>query len=317
MAWGAIVGSVIGAGLDFIGGSKNAKENESAAARAAEFQNRALDTSVALSRPQLEVGNQALGLLAGIFGLDPPDPIDFNAISGGRSTFTPGGGLNRDQQSAVEAFTQTFGFDPIANPEQAIGIDQRNLPSDRLRDRLNNFTSTFGFDPTRREGNPFFEPQQQQGAAQGGGGLDLSSLITNNPGVQFAQQEDERATRNALAAAGLSGSGFGVDEFGRRASGRAATNFQSLVLNPLFQLAGFGPQAGAQINQANQATQGNLGNLALGAGDARGSAFQNGFNSLGNVARDIGGLSLINSRRNNLNNAISNANNAGAFPPIF
>ena len=94
-----------------------------------------------------------------------------------------------------------------------------------------------------------------------------------------------------------------MTDLSRFNQGLAATNYQNLVLNPLFQLAEFGNQQAAQQQQLGSNTASNLSNIALSTGNARGSAYQNAGNIIGNTANDVGNAFMLRNIFNNRGSA--------------
>lgn len=122
----------------------------------------------------------------------------------------------------------------------------------------------------------------------------LIDTLMNTPGIRFVDDQGRKELEQMLAARGLRRSGAGYVAGIRRASDLASTNYSNLVLNPLFQLAGFGQQganaAGNALGQAGQnATQnaGTLANLALQSGNARASSYQQTGQAIGDLASNL------------------------------
>ena len=304
---GGIASGVLGAGASIYGANRNADAIEGGTDSAAQVQQNALSAALALQRPQQEVGLSALATLANLFGLEPPSAVDFDGIQAqagggvGRSgVFTPGSALSASQQAAVNDVTRRFGFDPSANPDAFLGLDQTTIPK-KFRDSLNNFKAQFGYDPTVRERNPFFDDgvvsNQTADRVQGADFSSLTDLVENNPLTRFNIEQGEQAITRAAAARGLNESGRTIQDLVRFNTDQTTAATQNLVLNPLFQLAGFGNQAAANSGNAVLSTGNNLSNLALGGAQARGSAFQNAGNTVGNLASDTGNLLLYQALR--------------------
>lgn len=317
MAWGLIAAAVgsqlIGGASSIFGAKKGADATVKAAEIAAQQQRDAMSTALRLGRPQMEVGQSALGVLAQLFGLPAPSAIDFDeAISGAGggptnlgARFDPNS-LTREQQRALEGFMEPFGWNPLTERGARIGASGRHAPesewSDRQRSRRAEFAAAFGWDPfdTDTSKNPILSPQQKPasgtspgGAAGGGVPASLEDLILNNPGINFVRDQGERAISRAAAARGLNQSGGTLEGLAEFNTGLAATNYQNMVLNPLFQLAGFGNQQTAAGQNIVTGTGTNLANIAMNAGTARSSAYQNAGNVVGNMAGDIGNLLLL------------------------
>ena len=296
MSWVAVAvggGALIGAGASIYGANKNADAIGDGADQAAAFQNRALDASIALSRPQLEVGNSALGVLASLYGLAAPSQIDFDNLGGKVGLYKPGSGLSQQQQGVINSFVDSFGFNPLNSPEQAANVSTDDFASNRHFSDYAAFQAAFGYDPLSRDGNPYLDQtlQTPTEAAQQTDSVDLQSLINDNPIIQFQRQQGEQTLDRAAAARGLSQSGGALKDLLQFNNDVTAQGAQQFVLNPLFELAGFGQRATAGASSAFQNTGNNLSNLAFQSADARGSAYQNAGNSianLGNTALQLG-----------------------------
>ena len=339
MSWVAtavIGGSVIGAGASIFGANRNADAIEGGANTAAGFQNRALDTQLALLRPQAEVGNSALGVLADLFGLDAPSAIDFDNLGGGTNQrFSGAEGFQEATQglSAIGGATwrgrpvftdgnggiftsrgrnATVGNSGVEFLGQA-GEGGAGLRFDGTRVKsasgVLDFRGGEFFDGRGKRANPInvetptpvAQPEQAApGGAPSTGGLNLEDLVSNNPLIKFQQEQDFKAATRAGAAAGVNQSGNFIDEIGAQAGRRTATGIQDFVLNPLFQLAGFGAQGSADAANAVGTNANNLSNLATNSANARGSAFQNAGNTVGNLLSDFGQSRLVG--QNALNN---------------
>jgi hypothetical protein len=302
MAWGLIAAAIgsqlIGGASSIIGGKKAADASVEAAQIAAQQQRESLETALKLGRPQMEVGQSALATLAGLFGLQAPTPIDFDNLTGGtfgelsvtdslvrgKTVDLPRtGGLSRHQ--VIKGFREFAGREPTETELEYYDDGKR----------ADQFFDNFVRPVLVRQ-----EQERQKAAPAGGGGAagtpdvsSLTDLITNNPGIQFVRDQGERAISRAAAARGLNQSGGTLEDLTEFNSGLASTNFQNLVLNPLFQLAGFGNQQTQAGQQLVTGTGTNLANLALNAGNARASSFQNAGNTVGNTFGDLGQLLLL------------------------
>lgn len=322
MSWvaAAVISSVASAGASIYGAKKHADAIEGGSDQAAAVQREALRTNVALSRPQLEVGTGALGILASLYGIAPPTPIDFDNLgggAGGRGAISGNRGL--DGLAAIPGatwqgrpvFTDENGgiYAPTGRNASVDGgvtyLGQASEGNMRFRGPGGNSrrfirTSTGGmldyrdgqfYDHRGPRANPIeigpFQQAPESDAAAGaapGAGLNLNDLVANNPLIRFNREQGEQAIARGAAARGLNQSGGTLRDLSRFNQDLAGAGVQNFVLNPLFELAGFGPRAAAQIGGAAMTTGTNLGNLAMGAANARGSAYQNAGNTIGNLA---------------------------------
>ncbi len=343
MTWAtvAIVSSVASAGASIYGARKNAQAIEAGSDQAAAVQREALRTNVALSRPQLEVGTGALGILASLYGIAPPTPIDFDNLGGGsgqgRGNISGNRGL--DGLAVIPGatwqgrpvFTDENGgiYAPTGRDASVEGgvtyLGQASEGNMRFKGPGGNSrrfikTSTGGmldyrdgqfFEHRGPRANPIeIGPYQQApepdaaaaGAVPGtvpGAGLNLNELVANNPLIRFNREQGEQAIARGAAARGLNQSGGTLKDLSRFNQDLAGAGVQNFVLNPLFELAGFGPRAAAQIGGAAMTTGTNLGNLAMGAANARGSAYQNAGNTIGNLAGSWGDYAMFRNYMNN------------------
>ena len=322
MTWGAVAtigGAVLGAGASIYGSNKAAGAEKDAARAGAAFQNRALDTQLALSRPQLEVGNSALGVLAQLFGLDAPSKLDFDGLGSGASATQ--NGLATDRPATGAELNQLY-RDILGREADPGGLQyylQNGFsPADFANATRGSAEYRQKFEAgtlPRSETDPNFQQEQQQAAQQQPGqSVDFDSLVSNNPLIRFQRQQGEQSINRNLAARGLNQSGGGLKDLTQFNSDLTGAGIQQFVLNPLFQLAGFGPQAAAQAGGAVSSTSNNLSNLALQSGQARSSAFQNQGNILGNLATDIGGaFANRNTRINNPRTPVGSNPSGGTY----
>lgn len=125
----------------------------------------------------------------------------------------------------------------------------------------------------------------------------LIDTLMQTPGIRFVDEQGRKELEQMFAARGLRRSGAAFEAGVQRASDLASTNYTNLVLNPLFQLAGFGQQGaaaagGALAQQGQNATQnaGTLANLALQSGNARASSYQATGQAVGDLASNLAGI---------------------------
>lgn len=338
MSWVSV--GIAGAGLlsSVIGSRRQADAIEGGNDSAIALQNRALDTSIELARPQLEVGNQALGVLAQLYGLQPPTPINFDG-----NTAHPlygDGNVPLSEEGIKQAYRDVLGREADRGGLQHYLTRGPKTPPKSNFDRFNSSSvgnvagtllggSTGGFiggflggrDNRKRrsvtfnefleatkttdeykqrvargdisEGTDFLSPPQQQQQQQQP--IDLNSLVNGNPLIQFTRQQGERDLSRLAAARGINQSSDTLENLLQFNNDVSRAGVQDLVVNPLFQLAGFGPQASNQLNQSTQAGLSNIGQLNRDTANARGSSFANIGNTVGNglvdfaVARQLRG----------------------------
>ena len=123
-------------------------------------------------------------------------------------------------------------------------------------------------------------------------------------GYKFAAREGQRAIDNRASASG----GFGgaalkagarfAEENANKFYGDAFNRFQTErtnTLNPLFQIAGYGPLANQQVQQAGQNYANQAGMNIIGAGNANAANAINQGNIYGNLGNQ---LAAIGNRNN-------------------
>lgn len=301
MSWGAIAGSVISAGAAAYGAKRNADAIGDGAEDSAAVQSRALDASLQINRPTQRLGNSAQRQLASIFGLPDPGEINFGrvdaAASGGSDVGIPG--LTSGQQATAEdirtIYQSVLGREP--DPDGFQYYANSGLSAAQIVE------ATRGSEEYKQKLEAGTLPQSELGGGQefiggsatnpAGFATSLSDLVEQNEAFRFTRDQGEQALSRGAAARGLNASGSALKDLARFNQGNASTFAQQLVVNPLMQLAGFGQQANAQSQGAISGTATNLSNIIGGAADARGSAYQSGFNAIGNAANDIGGAFLL------------------------
>ena len=273
---GDAVIALTGAGASLFGANKSADAIEDASDAATQLQREAFQTQLGLAKPGIQVGNSALDQLAQIFGLQRPDPVDFNQL-GGAATNQP-----LSPQRVNELFQQEFGRQ--ADPEALQFYSSGEFSE---RDLLNEIRNSAEFRTRADAGTLPVQGQQTTGTAPTTGTLDLESLVANNPLIKFNREQGELAINRGAAARGLNASGGTLQDLSRFNQDLSGAGIQQFALNPLFQLAGFGNQASGQLSTQAGNSGNNQSQLALTAGEARGSAFQNAGNTIGNALSDF------------------------------
>ena len=329
---GAIVAGVLGAGAAAFGGSRAADATEDAAETAAGVQNRALDTSIALNRPFTETGVNALNQLNSIFGLPQVQGVDFDNLQGARAgrdalaraaeglQIIPGATW-QGRPVATDGQGNVYGVRGRDGTAEANGFSFIGTAQDgrvqRFRDASGDIkpvktadgrllTFSGGEFRSGRQGDVLVpqavEPSVPRGTVPEGTPptgvpvqTTLEDLVANNPAIQFRREQGEQAINRAAAASGGRFSGSRLKDFSRFNQGLASEGLQDFVLDPLFELAGFGQRGTSATQNAVTGTAGNLSNIAVNEGRARASAFQNTGNIIGNLGSGISDALLLQS----------------------
>ena len=281
-----ILGSIIGAAGSLLGGSSTKKAAKKAAQAevdaaniAAQSQERMLERQIGLSEPFRQGGITAENRLLTLLGLQPAgSQPSAPAQQPGGQTFTVNGqtytipGWGGNYTTAVPA----TGAQP-ANTMSGLSVDS-NDPD------FGKYARDFGMQD--------FEA---------------------DPGYAFRLSEGMKALNNSMAARGLGISGSNIKGALRYGQDMGSQEYQNAFnryqvnrnnqLNPLQSLTGMAQTStNALLPQMGQAAT-NIGNAAIGAGNARASAYgvsgaanANMFNNigyaLGNALDDFGGNSF-------------------------
>lgn len=209
----------------------------------------------------------------------------------------------RDDQ---EPFRQT-GLEALNVLGQAFGLP----PIQTAPGRVTTTTTTGGINNEGIDA-PFFPGSGEttvrtQTPAQRGAVVSFQDILNQfrqTPGFQFRQQQGEDAIARAAAARGLNQSGATVQALTEFNNNLAGDSFNRDFINPLFSLAGFGPNAtgaqqtvGTDTASAIGNTNANLANIAVNQGNQRASAFDSANNALQGGLQNFTLLELL--RRQN------------------
>jgi hypothetical protein len=122
------------------------------------------------------------------------------------------------------------------------------------------------------------------------------------PGYKFGLEQGQKARQNSASARGMTLSGDQMKSLDRYGQDYAGTKYNDAfnrfyteranTLNPLFQIAGFGPSALNQVGTAGRNYANQAGDTMVGSGDAaaasgirRGNIYANLFSDLGAQSR--------------------------------
>lgn len=272
-----LIAGLLSAGATIAGGFLGADAERDAADQATALQRESRDISLRLAEPGLVAGNQALQQLGALFGIAVPSLGGGSGDRLGTSAALPNGGVpNSPNAGYVQSVFQQY-------------------KGRRATDReLDYYSSRERGDQLYRD---VIQPSQQREQEFMGGSatnpaspapLSLDDLVTNNPLIRFNREQGEKAVARGAAARGLNQSGGTLRDLAEFNQDLSGAGVQQFVLNPLFQLAGFGQQSASMGSSAALNTGTNLSNIALRSGDARSSAFSNAGNAIGSAISDWG-----------------------------
>lgn len=250
MPWWMIP-AILGSSLLSSRSSDRAADAQTAAnQQAIEEQRRQFNAVLDLTAPQRDISNQALNVLAQMFGLP-------GANLGG-TTQTTEGPMSLDQ-------LRQAGGNPTRMPGQRV-IGQANS----IADLMNPGGPTTGMPVATT-------PTASLGA---GGGMPGGFSLDNIPGTRFLIDE---TMRNITNAGSTSPGGNVLAALADRVSGIAGDR----TFNSLFQLAGFGPQATQTAAGAGLQTGSNVGNLLNASGIANASGILGQGNAANNAINNL------------------------------
>lgn len=148
-------------------------------------------------------------------------------------------------------------------------------------------------------------------------GADMSSVLSQIPGFQFAQQYGQKAITNQATSRGLSGNALtaGADY----ATGSANSAFSGIVQS-LLGLSGQGANAAAGVSSAAGTAGGQIGSSLIGAGNAQAAGATGAANAVSGASNGFMNYSLLQSLLNKNSTSglgiFSGGGNNGA-PPVF
>lgn len=221
--------------------TENIEQANQAAIEAAERANQAaiaeqrrqFDVSLGLTAPQRGIGQNALSLLAGIYGIGQ-GPF-FNVNQGAPQAVTSLPSSAMPGQSVASS---------LLNP--AMQNNRTGSPMGFNTPRYN-YAMPKGMQDPLRVGRNSFVSQNGTGSQPGApGGL---NAFFDSPVFQFPFEQGQRAIENSAAARGGLFSGRTARELADYGTGLASQQFGNLFLNPLLSIAGAGGAASSQACQ--------------------------------------------------------------------
>lgn len=259
MPWGLALSAIASVGSAILGSraSGRAADAQQAASEAAVAeQRRQYDTALRLLEPQRNVGYQALGDIASLYGYSmpgyqPAGQLLAGSTTQGYRTFEPSG------------FTGTLG----RNVSNAIG--------QLMQRRADNMVGAY---PGAIPGQPTGQPG------------DMSRFFAS-PDYEFRRKEGERGIAASFAAKG--GGGNALKALAQYNSNLASGEYGNYV-NRLFNMAGMGQTANTQAIGAGQNYANNYGNLQQSIGDARASGAIGQANAITGSLNNMLGMYYMN-----------------------
>jgi hypothetical protein len=264
--YGALGAGVLQAGTGIYAANKAADAQEDAAKRAAETARRNMLMQLQLQEPQRNVGYQALGDLASLYGYSTPAYTPVNTLMQSQTPLK--------SKAIKQGLKQGMGLDQL---QQMGTLGQVNAKSLRRLTKM----GLSGDDILKLQGmggQPQQAPQAQNHAQPTGQAGNMDRFFAS-PDYQFRRDEGQRGIGNSFAARGGAASGNALKALTEFNSNLASGEFGNYY-NRLAGMAGMGSQATGNVAGAGN----NYANALMGsqqaAGDARASGVMGGANSV-------------------------------------
>lgn len=280
-----VAGALIMAGGSIIGGQTAARAQEDATEAEERGQQRAIDAQLSMygqqradQMPWLQTGANSLALIAQILGIQP-------AGSGGGSAVNPASNAGVDPAERARRLQVWQDFQERYGPGTAPAAGgMRAWEEGRTAMwNANPWLSTFDpNNPTAGMAGGASGVWSQASGQPPASPINLTDILRNTPGYEFARSEGTRDIERMAAARGGLGSGGTLRALARYNTGLADQTYNNF-LNRLFSVAGLGQTATGQIGSAGQATGANVANNLSNIGAIRGSGYANRGNIWGNA----------------------------------
>ena len=251
--------TVIGGATSVISGNKAANATEAASKDSNALQKYIFDTTRSDYEPWKQVGQGALGKLAGLYGISSglpgaPGSVDWGAYVRGNPDAMANWNVVRGSQY------DTFGGD------------------------INKFGQYhYQADGAHRDLSPYTVASNDNGS--------LAGEFYKSPDYRFGLDEGTKAIERSAAARGGLVSGATAKALDRYASDYASGQYQNYV-SRLMALAGFGTQATGATAAAGQNYAGSVSANNMNAGNARASAYQNTGAAINNGVTNLASMYL-------------------------
>lgn len=277
MPW--IIGgaSILGAGIGVMGAKSAANAPEEAAKRQAQAANRNMLMQLGIQEPQRNIGYQALGDLASLYGYSMPGYSSLNQLT---ATLNP-----IKSKNVVKALESGMTFDQIRqmgtidsslNKKAIRRLTRAGLTMEQIQQlsagqNLGGAAPATGAPATGTPGTP--APGQPQAG-------NMSRFFTS-PDYTFRRDEGQRDIGNSFAARGGAASGNALRALSEFNSNLASAEFGNYT-NRLMQMAGMGQVANQNVAGASNNYTNQVMNTQQQAGDARASGILGATNSVAN-----------------------------------
>ena len=262
---GMLVGSALSAGAGIYASNKAADAQEQAAKRQADTARRNMLMQLQLQEPQRNVGYQALGDLASLYGYSTPAYTPMNSLMQSQTPLS--------SKAVKQGLKQGMGLEQL----QQMGTLGR-LNAKSLRRLTKAGLSGDDILQLQGMGGSPQQPQAQNHAQPTGQAGNMDRFFAS-PDYQFRRDEGQRDIGNSFAARGGAASGNALKALTEFNSNMASGEFGNYY-NRLAGMAGMGSQATGNVAGAGN----NYSNAMMGSqgavGDARASGVMGGANSI-------------------------------------
>jgi hypothetical protein len=273
-----LTGALIGGGISALGGilgsNSAADAQEEAARQSAETQRRNMLMQLGLAEPSRNLGYQAMGDLASLYGYGmSPYPTQQNLASSLTHIKSKDVVKQLRNGATVDQIAQFGSLGGRLNGKAMKRLTKAGLSMEQIQ-QLSAGGRAAGASPGQPAPNTFASPEAAQPS--------MVDRFRQLPGYQFALQEGTRDIGNSFAAKGGAASGNALRALNQFNSGLASQTFNT-ERNALMQMAGMGQVATGQAGNAAGQYANAQSASQMAQGDARASGIMGGVNSLGNA----------------------------------
>jgi hypothetical protein len=273
-----LTGALIGGGISALGGilgsNSAADAQEEAARQSAETQRRNMLMQLGLAEPSRNLGYQAMGGLASLYGYGmSPYPTQQNLASSLTHIKSKDVVKQLRNGATVDQIAQFGSLGGRLNGKAMKRLTKAGLTMEQIQ-QLSAGGRAAGSSP----GQPAAAAQQAPQNSQ----AQMFERFQQLPGYQFALQQGTKDIGNSFAARGGAASGNALRALNQFNSGLASQTFNT-ERNALMQMAGMGQVATGQAANAGNNYANAQSNSQMAQGDARASGIMGAANSIGNA----------------------------------
>lgn len=275
MVWPLVAASAISAGAGIFGANQAANAQADAARDQARTARRNMLVQLGMAEPQRNVGYQALGDLASLYGYSMPEYSTLNQLT---ATLTPISSKNMAKAlrngATFEQLQQMGTLEGSLNPKAVKRLTRAGLTMEQIQ-QLGAGQNLGGAAPGAPAAGTPGTPAT--GQLQAG---NMSRFFTS-PDYTFRRDEGQRDIGNSFAARGGAASGNALRALSEFNGNLASAEYGNYT-NRLMQMAGMGQVANQGVSSASNNYTNQLMNTQQQAGDARASGILGATNGVVN-----------------------------------